>query len=209
MVLALDTCLAACQAAVADGGRVLASRSEPMQRGHQERLATMVREVMAEAGVGFSEIDRIAVTTGPGSFTGLRVGLAFAKGLRLALDAPIVGIGVLEALAASAGSSGPVAAAIDARRGQVYLQLFQSGEALCPPDVLPLEDSGALIRLLAPRDATLVGPGARLLGAAGARVVDAEVPDIAAIAALGAAGEPTSELRPLYLRAPDAKPSAT
>src|ERR1700694_4222158 len=116
IVLALDTCLAACQAAVLEGERVLASRSEPMLRGHQERLAPMVREVMDEAGLDFTALDRIAVTVGPGSFTGLRVGRAVAKGLRLALETPVVGIGVLEALAAGAPDEGAVAAVIDARR---------------------------------------------------------------------------------------------
>ena len=120
IVLALDTTLAACSVAVVEDGRVLAARSEPMLRGHQERLAPLVAEAMAEAGVGFAALDRVGVTVGPGSFTGLRVGLAFAKGLSVALSIPCVGVGTLEALAASdarvGGKEGFIAAVIDARR---------------------------------------------------------------------------------------------
>jgi tRNA threonylcarbamoyladenosine biosynthesis protein TsaB len=78
IVLGLDTCLNACSVAVVDGGRVLASASEVMARGHQERLAPMAEAVMAEVGIGFDRLQRIGVTVGPGSFTGLRVGIAFA-----------------------------------------------------------------------------------------------------------------------------------
>lgn len=97
ITLAFDTCLTACTAAVLEDERVLVSRVEPMARGHQERLAPLVYEVMTEAELSFDRLDRIGVTIGPGSFTGLRVGLAFAKGLGAALDRPVIGIGVLEA----------------------------------------------------------------------------------------------------------------
>ncbi|MDP3173606.1 MAG: tRNA (adenosine(37)-N6)-threonylcarbamoyltransferase complex dimerization subunit type 1 TsaB, partial [Phenylobacterium sp.] len=86
MVLGLDTCLDACSVAVRDGARILAASSEAMARGHQERLAPLAAEVMAAAGLRFDQLGRVGVTVGPGSFTGLRVGLAFAKGLAAALD---------------------------------------------------------------------------------------------------------------------------
>src|SRR6516165_6421053 len=127
IVLGLDTCLAACSVAVSEGARVLAYASETMARGHQERLAPMAERVMAEAGLDFQQLERIGVTVGPGSFTGLRVGLAFAKGLGLALGKPCVGVGTLEALAASEPGPGLTVAAIDAKRHQVYLQAFESG----------------------------------------------------------------------------------
>ena len=104
LTLALDTCLAACSAALDRDGQTVGWISEPMARGHQERLAPMVRDLMADCGVAFGDLDRIGVTVGPGSFTGLRVGLAFAKGLALALNRPCVGVGALEALAASSAS---------------------------------------------------------------------------------------------------------
>ena len=210
IVLALDTCLAACSAAIVDGGRVLASLCEPMTRGHQERLAPMARDLAAGAGVAFKDLDRIAVTVGPGSFTGLRVGLAFAKGLALALDRPCVGIGTLEALAASAPARGYVAAVIDAGRGQIYLQIFEGGAAVTAPDILPLETAAArLAELQGGGQISLVGPGAALLGGviAGARQADLAAPLPEAIARLALAA-PLAPPRPLYLRAPDAKPKA-
>ena len=203
MILAIDTCLFACSAAVVQDGAVLAGRVEPMSRGHQERLAPLVAEVMAEAGgVGFDQLDRIAVTIGPGSFTGLRVGLAFAKGLSAALAIPAVGVGSLEALAQP--HKGRVFAVLDAKRGQVYLQAFADGAAVSAPDALPIETAAARVAELAPD--ILVGTGAALLAemrpSAQAIVIDHADP--AAIAAIGAARAPTPP-RPLYLRAPDAK----
>jgi len=193
---------------VTQGPRVLAARSEPMDRGHQERLAPLVQELMAEARIAFEDLDRIGVTIGPGSFTGLRVGLAFAKGLGLALDRPVVGVGALEALAGSAGTGGFVAAAVDARRGQLYLQAFADGEPLMAPDALTLSDAAArLVELQRGGPATLVGSGAPMLaGLMGeAAVLDRTAPDPAAVARLAAQARSPGPARPLYLRAPDAK----
>ena len=100
-LLVIDTALGACTAAVFEDDRALAMRFEPMTKGHQERIGGLVRDVMAEAGGGFDSLDRIGVTVGPGSFTGLRVGLAFAQGLGAALDRPVVGLSALDALAAA------------------------------------------------------------------------------------------------------------
>src|ERR1051325_1687828 len=87
-LLAVDTALGACSAAVLDGETVLAHRFAAMERGHAEALAPMVQEVMNEAGLTFAALDRLAVTTGPGTFTRQRVGLAFMRGLRLAPKRP-------------------------------------------------------------------------------------------------------------------------
>jgi len=205
LVLGLDTCLSSCSVAVLDGGRVLASAREVMARGHQERLAPMAQAVMGEAGLAFDRLERIAVTVGPGSFTGLRVGIAFAKGLALALDIPTVGIGTLEALAADA--QGLVFSVIDARRGQLYLQGFDDGRALMAPDALAAETAAARIAEASQgRPFTLVGSGAPLLAglAPGAKIVAAEGADARHVARLAAARDP-APLKPLYLRAPDAK----
>jgi tRNA threonylcarbamoyladenosine biosynthesis protein TsaB len=205
IILALDTCLAACSAAILDQGRVLAARSEPMARGHQERLAPMVAEIMAEAGLAFSDLDRIGVTLGPGSFTGLRVGLAFAKGLGAALSIPVVGVGVLEALAAD--QRGLAFAVMDAKRGQIYLQAFDAGKPLMAPDALDLGTAAArLAELAGGRPTTLVGPGAPLLAdvLADARILTPDHADPVVVARLAAARAPVPP-RPLYLRAPDAK----
>ena len=206
-ILALDTCLDACSVAVWTDGALMAASSEPMSRGHQERLAPMAAEVMTAAGLAFADLDRIAVTVGPGSFTGLRVGLAFAKGLALALDRPAIGVGVLEALAAEA--PGFAAACLDAKRGQVYLQVFIDGRAVMAPDVLPVEVAAARLAELWPGGAArLIGSGAPLLaGVLPQAVIETPVaPQTTAIAAIAArARAPFPPPRPLYLRAPDAK----
>lgn len=209
ITLAFDTCLAACSAAVVEDGRVLARRSDPMLRGHQERLAPLVAEVMAEAGLAFDRLDRVGVTVGPGSFTGLRVGLAFAKGLGAALSIPVVGVGLLEALAEplAAHAPGTVFAVLDAKRGQVYLQAFSGGAALMAPDALELGAAQARLAELAGHgQATLIGSGAPLIAEVlpGARILEADHADPAAVARLAAGRAPVPP-RPLYLRAPDAR----
>ena len=208
-ILALDTCLGACSVAVCEDDRALAAISEAMTRGHQERLAPMAREAMTKAGLDFAGLDRIGVTVGPGSFTGLRVGLAFAKGLALALGRPCIGVSVLEALALGQARPGFVAACIDAHRGQVYLQAFIDGRAAMAPDVLPVEVAAArLIELHPGGPAALVGSGAPLLRDAlpQASMEPDALPDPAAVAAFArAARPPFAPPRPLYLRAPDAR----
>jgi tRNA threonylcarbamoyladenosine biosynthesis protein TsaB len=190
-----------------DGDDVLGLTTEPMTRGHQERLAPMVEAVMANAVAAFPSLDRIAVTVGPGSFTGLRVGLAFAKGLALATGKPCVGVGTLEALSASLPGAGRRAAVIDAGRGQIYLQIFDGDLAVTAPDVLPLEIAAArLAELSGGEDVTLVGPGALALREIlpARQAVEMAAPSPLAVARLGrrAALVPP---RPLYLRAPDAR----
>lgn len=205
MILALDTCLTACSVAVLDGDAVLAARSEAMPRGHQERLAPLVQELMAKAGVRFPNLTRVGVTVGPGSFTGLRVGIAFAKGLGAALNIPVVGVGTLEAMAY--GREGFVASVIDARRGQVYLQLFGDGVALTAPDAVTAEDAAARIaEVYSGGPATFTGSGAPLIEGvlAGARIETPDGPDPVGVARLAARAS-HKPVRPLYLRAPDAK----
>lgn len=209
-LLVIDTCLAACQVGVAEQGRLIAGASEAMERGHQERLAPMTAEVMARAGLGFADLAKIAVTIGPGSFTGLRVGLAFAKGLHLATGAPLVGLGTLAALAETAVGDGPVAALIDARRGHVYIQAFDAGRAVTEPDILPLAAAAARLERLAGWPFAVVGPGAPLMApaAGAARIAEIAAPSLEVLARLAERAEPAADLRPLYLRAPDARLAA-
>lgn len=210
IVLAFDTCLGACSAAVLDGERTLAATVEPMWRGHQERLGSLVRQTMAQSGLAFDALDRVGVTVGPGSFTGLRVGLAFAKGLALALDIPAVGVGSLEALAE--GQPGLVLALADARRDQVYWQVFRDGSALTPPAVSAIHNvvyyfsNQAILEAKQDAPDLLIGPGAHLLASAfpQSRLEGLEAPDPAAIARLASRAE-LAPPKPLYLRAPDAK----
>src|SRR5688500_3442734 len=125
-VLAIDTALEACSAAVLDTaqGGMLARASQPMVRGHAEALMPLLAALMDAAKIEFAELDRVAVTTGPGSFTGLRVGLSAARAIGLAADKPVVGLSTLAAFAAphiAADDTISIAVAIDARHAQVYL----------------------------------------------------------------------------------------
>ncbi|WP_292084867.1 MULTISPECIES: tRNA (adenosine(37)-N6)-threonylcarbamoyltransferase complex dimerization subunit type 1 TsaB [unclassified Brevundimonas] len=213
-VLIVDTALGACSAGVVEDGRLLGLRTELMTKGHQERLAGMARDAVAEAGGGFGAVDRIGVTVGPGSFTGLRVGLAFAQGLGAALDRPVVGVSTLDALAASSPATGLVAAVIDARRGQVYARLFRDGVAMGAAEALPLDVAvDRILQAAAGNAPALVGSGALLLAEAFPdHLADAVIRPLAApppetLASLTATADPTTALpRPLYLRAPDATP---
>ena len=215
-VLAIDTALGACSAAVLDGDTVLAHRFETMDRGHAERLAPMVREVMQEADIGFATLDRLGVTTGPGTFTGQRVGIAFMRGLRIALKRPLVGVTTLECmLAAALQASGPDAAAAlhDARRGEVYCAASLKGELIVPVCVMNFDDAIARIRDVFDRAriafaGTAGEKAANVLRASG---VAAEFTGILQPDALWVARRaarlpaPSSPPRPLYLREPDAR----
>jgi tRNA threonylcarbamoyladenosine biosynthesis protein TsaB len=216
-VLAIDTALAACSAAVLDTayGGIVASESLPMTRGHAEALMPLVQRLMDAAELSFSDIDRIAVTTGPGSFTGLRVGIAAARGLALAAGKPVVGLSTLSAYAAphmAADDLIPVVAAIDARHAHVYLQVFSpGGRTYSAARLAPLHEA---VRAAAETSACIVGSAAQAV-ADGLSVADAPpaavdarpAPDIAWVARMGAVmPESQSPPKPQYLRAPDAQP---
>jgi tRNA threonylcarbamoyladenosine biosynthesis protein TsaB len=217
-VLAIDTALAACSAAVFDSeqGAVLASETAPMTRGHAEALMPLIGRVMDGAVIDFDVLDRIAVTVGPGSFTGLRVGIAAARGLALASGKPAIGLSTLASFAApliAEDDARQVVAAIDARHAQVYLQVFgRGGRSLVTPRLAPLRDA---VRSATGDSAVIVGSAAAKLATVWPREVDAplsveqrEAPDIGWVARLGAAAEGYGPPKPLYLRAPDARPQS-
>ena len=216
-VLAIDTALEACAAAVLniENGTVT-SQSLPMLRGHAEALLPLIDRVMKEAGTTFAALDRIAVTTGPGSFTGLRVGIAAARGIALSTGKLAIGVTTLEAYAAPLihnDEKTAVAVAIDARHQHVYLQVFGPGGRT---QSAPRIDSvaNAVQAGIASGPIRIVGTGANMLAMAWpsreappALVDDRRAPDIAWVARLAVAPErDTSRPRPLYLRAPDAQP---
>ena len=201
MNLVIDTSLNACTAALFDGDRPVAVCVEEMARGHQERLGVMVAELFEASGIKPKDLGLIAVTLGPGSFTGLRVGLSFAKGLAVGVGVPLKGIGTLEAL----GHHPDIVAerrmsVIDGGRGQIYVQVF--------------EGEGAPIALSADSDftpfrdiAVVTGPGVALVTAhlPQARVFAQAWPQPAALNALAQAGH--EDLTPIYMRDADAKVS--
>ncbi len=222
-ILALDTSMTACSVAcvlvddISGEIGMLAEIRKDMARGHAEALVPMIARVMDEAGTGFDSLDRVAVTIGPGSFTGLRVGIATARGLGLALDIPVAGIGTLDALATDFvasrdGLKTPFAILLDARREQIYVRNYDADGL--PRDeavVCDLED----MSWLGNPSTLLAGPGAAVLAERGLlNVAHGDImqlphqngPTARSIAALGAkADDLDSRPAPLYLRPADAK----
>lgn len=219
-ILAFDTTMASCSAAVVhfENGhtQVLAAHHEARTRGHAEVLVPMIGEVMTTAGLSFSDLDRIAVTVGPGTFTGVRIGVATARGMAVACGLPVVGVTTLEAVAAGAAAAPeakgcPIACVLDARRDEVYFQCFSAElAALTEPQALAYSDASELIAVHRP---FLIGTGIHL-------VAPQDEGDWLGAPAKGVADQPTATLiakraslratpheppEPLYLRPPDAK----
>jgi tRNA threonylcarbamoyladenosine biosynthesis protein TsaB len=214
LILAVDTALGACSAAICAGSEVLAHRLVPMDRGHAEALAPMVEAVMAEAKVEFAAVERLAVTTGPGTFTGQRIGLAFMRGLRLALECPLIGVSSLAAMTMAACEETGLAQAVavhDARREEVYIQSQGLKDGVSEPRLIGFEAALDLLR-------RLEGPYA-LAGTAAPRALSRleemapqvcmsaiRAPDARFVARLAVAMEPSDlPVKPLYLRPADAR----
>lgn len=220
-ILALDTAMGACSAAVVAEDTVLAHCHRRLVRGHAEALMPMIERVRQAAGMTYESLDAFAVTIGPGTFTGLRIGLAAARAMALATGRPLIGIGTLEALAEGARSAETIdagaslVAAIDARRGEAYIQAFTAElEPLTDPAVVAIGDVSKrlpkgrvhLVGSAGPAVAqALADDEGRAVTLSGADVD----PDAVLVArrALGRwiAGDFGGEVRPLYLRRPDAR----
>jgi tRNA threonylcarbamoyladenosine biosynthesis protein TsaB len=210
IILALDTASSVCAACLSRDGLVLAETTEDIGTGHAERLMPMVHDLMGDADILYSDIGMIAVSIGPGSFTGVRTGVAAAKGFAQALKIPAIGVSTLEAIAFEARKitgDKPLRVVIDAKRGEVHCQDFAANGI---PDSLPV--------LLSLDDAK-GGRGDRLFAGNGGTVVDDAAPHVlpqaatasiailAEIALLRGATDTTSlTIMPLYLRGADAKP---
>jgi tRNA threonylcarbamoyladenosine biosynthesis protein TsaB len=211
VILAIDTSFGPVGGALMTlAGDAIASFEADNPAGTQaETLPPLVAEMFASAGVGFEQLDRVAVTVGPGAFTGVRVGLAFAKGLRLATGAAILGVTTLECLAAQVVRAIPghgVGVAIDARRGEVYAQAFNAELApLGEATALPADAAAARFRGVLVGPFVLTGSGAALLGIE-AKIVEVGRIDAKLLAARMVSADPAHyPPTPAYLRAPDAK----
>jgi tRNA threonylcarbamoyladenosine biosynthesis protein TsaB len=204
-ILAVDTALGACSVALLEDETVLAHRFAAMERGHAEALAPMVEEAMA--GHAFEALTRLAVTTGPGTFTGQRVGLAFMRGLKVALNLPLAGVTTLAAMAEQAKAQCGTARAValhDARRDEVYIEIDGV------PTVMPFDDAIEKLRALGGVEpialaGTAANRGCEAL-ATGFVLSDVRQPDALWVARLAKKSQVSdAPPRPLYLRAPDAK----
>jgi tRNA threonylcarbamoyladenosine biosynthesis protein TsaB len=217
-ILAIDTALQAVSACVLDDAAEAPEAVETMamERGHAEALLPLIDRVMARVEGGFTALDRVAVTVGPGSFTGLRVGIAAARAIGLACKVPVTGVSTLAAIAAPLileQGPGLVVPAIDARRGNVYFAAFGPyGRAVVAPRAAPAREA---VRALGAGPVRLAGSGARLLAIeAQAAGTQAEIApdnagaDILFVAKLGLLADPAAAPpRPLYLMAPGVKAS--
>ena len=183
LILAFDTSVAHCAAALLSGDAILAERVEPMQKGQAERLFPLLEEVLNKGGVAWSDLTAIGVGIGPGNFTGIRISVSAARGLTLSLGIPAVGVSSFEAQAID--TPRPVLSLIDARRDQVFVQEL-SDAAVMPPHVMPRSDVTAT---------NTIGPNDTVNAVAIARITARRYTD------------PTlPRPAPLYVRAPDAAP---
>ena len=218
VILAIDTALGAVAACAYDAqtDKVLASERVELQRGHAEALVPLIERLAADLPGRFESIDQIAVTIGPGSFTGIRVGVACARSLGTACSVDVIGVSTLAAFAAPLVGRGDsqVACVIDARHGNVYFECYDSGGAIIHEAAsLPVREAASL---LGDSPTILAGPGASLVAieawSQGRKVeVGGETvsPDIAYVARLAAVAEPSDALpQPFYLRAADTSPPA-
>lgn len=224
IVLGLDTATKACSAAVWQDGRVLSGDTAAMERGQAEALMPMVLSVIAAARISFSDLDLLAVTVGPGAFTGLRVGLAAARGIALAAEVPCVGVTTLEAIAAAMtpayrGAAETVLVALDTKRGDLYAQAFAGdGRQRSAPLAMHPGELATLVGVGPVRVAGDAAPVAvAALRAAGVDAAAAapavEVADAGTVAAIAAGRWLDGETgggapAPLYLRPPEAKVAA-
>lgn len=205
IILAIDTCFNACSVALGREGR-LWHEQQRMRQGHAEALLPMIDRVVTNAGIAMGEIERIGVTHGPGTFTGVRTGLAAARGLALANGIAAVGFSSL--LAIGIAAEGNVAVVMDAGRGRLFLQIVGvGGEEVTPPLLLSVHDAADLILA---RGVPVIGNGVDVLRNAGhdvRRAAGEDDPDARVLIELARAADvPTSPPQPLYLREPDAKP---
>lgn len=210
ILLAIDTALENCSVGLQSGG-VVHLRVDTIGKGHAERLMPMIAAVLDEAGTTAAALSRIVVSVGPGSFTGLRVGISAARGLALVNRIPVVGISTLESHAALAArerapeSARPILALLPARGDELYGQLFSA--ALDPLDEPALGSSAQFAALADMVDADLAGAGAPRLERPERVIHDRSAPDIAMLLERGASLDPVSHPpKPLYIKPPDAQP---
>lgn len=212
LILAIDTSMGAAAVCVQDSSKDAPAAAERilLERGHAEVLVPLIDRVMRGSGSDFADLSRVAVVVGPGSFTGIRVGVAAARAIGLATGADVVGVSSLAAFAAPhVGRPGILVSAIDARHGNVYVQSFDvAGATVSPASICSVRDA---VRRLGSSPITVVGTGASMIaieawsqGLSAEIVGDGLSPEIGFVARLGLLADPLDDPpRPLYLKAAD------
>lgn len=203
ITLGLDTTGAWCTAALVTPSHIISQKSERIGRGHAERLAPMVEDVLQDAKVSPAQINRIAVCTGPGSFTGLRVALAFARAMALPRKVPVIGLSALRVLAVqtSPDNSSRIISAINAKRGEICWAAYENGQEISAPITQDIETAKS--HIMRHGFDKIVGDGAELMDfpSAGQNHVSGSV-----LAWLSMDCNPADfPPAPLYMRGPDAK----
>jgi tRNA threonylcarbamoyladenosine biosynthesis protein TsaB len=219
-ILALSTSTPHASVALVEGDRVLASLAYDDPRGHAERIFALVDDVLVSAGRARADVRLVACDIGPGSFTGVRIAVASAKGIALGLGVPLAGVVSLEAMAAGARSScrgrALVAAAIDAKKDELYVAVYDGQIALVPPSHVPVAEVAARVAsAIQGRPFVSVVDAAAFVGfAPGAERALVAPPEAEWIGRLAAArdlgqpaADPAADVAPLYVRAPDAIPA--
>ncbi len=223
IVLALTTSTPIASVALTDGDRVLAEIAHGDPRGHAERLFDLVDRVLVASGRARADIGLVACDVGPGSFTGVRIAVASAKGIAEGLGVPLCGVVSLDAMAAQARAASPshalVAAAIDAKKDELYVAVYEGDRVLSPPSHVPRSEAAErVLAVTGGRPFVSIADAADLAAfAPGAALALVEPPSAAVVARLGASrfaaeGAASSsfdpaEVVPLYVRAPDAVPT--
>ena len=199
LVLAIDTTAAHCAVAITSGSQTLFSRTEPMTKGQAERLLPLIEEALSACELGPRDLDRIAVATGPGNFTGVRIGVSAARGIALGLNIPAAGVGVLEATVR--GLDGKIIAVLPAPQQNVYVQKFEGNVATGEPAVMRKSE----LETLSGDGVLFVGPAAAEFPAS--KIAHKEYPPPEVFGLIASEARPSERPKPIYIRAPDAKPS--
>jgi len=208
LILAFDTTAAACSVALWRDGKVLTAKHAAMKQGQAEALVPMIERALEKCDVEYAALDRFAVTVGPGSFTGVRVGISTARAMGLAANKPVIGVKTTEVLAAAAPEKDVrILAVMDTKRGDLYAQMFDP--KLKPLGDIQIATSQSLLQWIGPEPTTVVGDAAAavvdILGSNAVVSAANSLPDVATLAQLASTREPTEQdLVPAYARAPDA-----
>ncbi len=207
LILAFDTTVASCSVALWRDGKSLRTEYRPMKNGQAEALIPLIEGIMNACDTSYSDLDRIAVTLGPGSFTGVRVGIATARAIGLAAEKPLVGIATTEVYAAAAPEENKnILTAIDTKRGDLYVQIFDTSlKSLSNIEVTTI---GELPKLIGPDPVTVVGDAALavtdVLGESATLSDAPPFPDVALLAKLSSTRTPEPrDIAPIYARAPE------